>query len=109
MKQVVEQADNCEQWLIEGIREEGGRFRPSDWVDRIAGLGACFGPDRRLRYSKGLQAVVFDGQRCLKVSQCLEQQNAGLYRTVMDFARLNHLRITRLDRASHAMAQAGTG
>ncbi len=87
----------CRQWIIHGMRQEGERFRPSDWVDRLAGLGARFGADRRLRYAPELQGVMVDGQRALRISSCLERRDAELFRQVMDFARRNRLRMVPVE------------
>lgn len=88
-----ENSPDCRQWIIFGEREEGERFRPGDWVDRLAGLGARFGPDRRLRYGRDLQSVFVDGQRALRISSCLAQNDAELYRMILDFAHRNRLRM----------------
>ncbi len=83
----------CRHWIILGEREGGDRFRPSDWVDRLAVLGARFGTDRRLRYQRDLDTVVVNGQRALRVSDCLARRDADLYRMILDFAQENRLRM----------------
>ncbi|WP_455205974.1 DUF3579 domain-containing protein, partial [Kaarinaea lacus] len=35
--------------IIEGVRENGSKFRPSDWPERISSSMAGFGSDNRLR------------------------------------------------------------
>ena len=45
-------------WVIRSVREDGNRFRPSDWIERISASVAQFGPDRRLRYASSVHPQV---------------------------------------------------
>lgn len=86
-------------WLIQGITEDGRRFRPSDWVERLSAALASFGPDHRLRY--GLVRPCFvDGQKCLLVNKRLEAENPSGFEYVYGFARANGLRISDCDNTS---------
>jgi len=53
--------------VIEGVTEDGKRFRPSDWIERISGNLSTFGNDRRIRYSRYLQPQILQGQKCLVI------------------------------------------
>jgi len=77
----------------EGVREDGGSFRPSDWIERLSTVVATFGPDHRLRYANGVQPRMINGRKCLVVSQSLRRENPSVYEFVLHFARTNHLRI----------------
>lgn len=79
-------------FIIEGIRENGTKFRPSDWPERISSAFAGFGKDHRLRYAPEVQPQVLDGQKVLVVEQALQQQNPAIFQAVMKFARENNLR-----------------
>lgn len=79
--------------IIDGQRENGTRFRPSDWVERISASLATFGPDNRLRYSSLVQPCIIQGQKCLVVARKLNQTHPELYAFILDFARQNELRI----------------
>lgn len=81
-----------EYLLIEGMTEEGRRFRPGDWADRLASTAATFSADRRLRYSPLLRPLAGRG---LLLALRLQQENPALWRQVMDFARANRLRINK--------------
>ncbi len=83
-------------WIIEGIMEDGRRFRPSDWVERLSTALASFGPDHRLRYATAVQPCFINGQKCLRVEGSLEENDPGAYQYVRDFARSNHLRVTEV-------------
>jgi hypothetical protein len=80
------------KFVVQGITESGSKFRPSDWIDRIASLDAEYGPQHRLVYSDYLHPEVFQGERSLIIDTRLEETNPGLLDYVMDFARMNQLR-----------------
>lgn len=79
--------------VIEGVREDGSRFRPSDWSERIAATLARFGRDHRLHYADAVHPCVIDGTKCLVVDRSLHVEDPAAFEFVMDFARTNHLRI----------------
>lgn len=83
----IEEAGN----YIFGINENGNKFRPSDWIDRIASTLGSFDTNRRLRFSPSVKPVTYDGQRCLFVADELSLINPTAYRYVMDFVNSNGL------------------
>ena len=78
--------------IIEGIRENGTKFRPSDWPERISSTFAGFGKDQRLHYAPGVRPRVFEGQKVLALEPALLEQNPAVFHAVMKFARENNLR-----------------
>lgn len=79
--------------VIEGITEEGKRFRPSDWAERMSGTLATF-RNRRIHYSPLLQpSVNEEGYKCVVLDPELEKSNPTLYRSILEFARENNLKI----------------
>lgn len=86
--------DNSEQGkiVIEGVTDEGETFRPSDWAERMSG-SLCTFRNRRITYSPLLQPIVKGGQKCVLLDPALKDSNPDLYESIMDFARLNHLKI----------------
>lgn len=88
--------------IIEGVRENGSRFRPSDWSERLSAALAQFGRDHRLRYAADVHPCVIEGQKCLVVSGNLKARDPDAYRFILDFAHDNHLRI-QYDRRDHAL------
>ena len=89
-------------WLIEGIMEDGRKFRPSDWVDRLSAALASFGRDHRLRYGAA-RPCYLKGQKCLLVKKSLEQEDPAAFEYVRGFARSNGLRMTDVDAADTGM------
>lgn len=79
--------------VIQGITNNDKKFRPGDWIERIAALWAEFGQDRRLRYSPMLYPCVVDGVKSLVVAKGLQQKDSNMYNYVMQFATHNNLRV----------------
>ena len=78
--------------IIEGITEEGDQFRPSDWAERMSG-SLCTFNQHRIVYSPLLQPMVKSGNKCVLVDPALEKSNPELYKSIMDFAKTNKLKI----------------
>lgn len=79
--------------IIQGVREDGGKLRPSDWIERISSTLASFGDDQRLRYSDSVQPCVVNGEKCLIVARGLSNTEPAMYRYVVEFAESNRLRV----------------
>lgn len=80
-------------FVISGMREDGKKLRPTDWIERISSSLASFDEDRRLRYSVSVKPCIVNGEKCLIVARCLETANPEAYRFVMDFAASNQLKV----------------
>ncbi len=80
------------QIIIEGVREDGSKFRPSDWAERLSTTLAQFGSDHRLHYAKGVQPVIKNGTKCLVIDANLETNNPAAYRYIIEFSNANNLR-----------------
>ena len=80
-------------FIIQGIKEGGGKLRPSDWIERLSSTLASFGKDQRLRYNEFVQPCMIDGEKCLVVARGLADKNPQMYEYVMGFANGNKLRI----------------
>lgn len=83
--------------IVEGVTQDGRKFRPSDWAERISGMLSTFGGDHRIHYSPMLRPVSLDGVKCIAVAPSLETENPQAYRLVMDFANRNNLNVYRTD------------
>jgi len=78
--------------IIEGITEEGQVFRPSDWAERMSGSLSTF-RNHRIIYSPQLQPIMKEGYKCVLLDPELEKTNPALYQSIMEFARMNKLKI----------------
>ena len=83
---------NSKRLVIQSVREDGRKFRPSDWIERLAANMGEFGSDHRLHYSPTVHPVVVDGEKCLVIDPVLEQENPDAFNFILNFARSNHLK-----------------
>ena len=79
--------------IIEGIKENGNKFRPSDWCERLATTLASFGEDQRLHYCKSAHPCIINGINCLIVDKVLEIKSPESYSFLIAFASENKLKI----------------
>jgi len=77
--------------VIEGVRENGAKLRPSDWIERISSTLASFGADQRLKYSNSVQPCIIEGNKCLVVARGLQQTDPVAYDFIIQFATSNQL------------------
>ena len=82
-----------ERIIIEGIKEDGNKFRPSDWCERLATTLASFGEDQRLQYCKSAHPCIINGINCLIVDRDLETKSPESYTFLLAFASENKLKV----------------
>lgn len=83
--------------VILGVTRSGGKFRPSDWAERLYHAAATYGPDRRAVFPPFMKLVMRDGQKCIEVDTRMEDSNALLYDFLIGFARDNELTLVDQD------------
>ncbi|OGC44051.1 acetyltransferase [candidate division WOR-1 bacterium RIFOXYD2_FULL_41_8] len=88
--------DKPKKIIIEGVTESGEAFRPSDWADRMSGSLSTF-HKHRIHYSPMLQPSMKDGNKCVIVDPKLKETNPELYKSIMEFAKTNQLKICNED------------
>jgi len=79
--------------IIQGITQDGKKFRPSDWAERMSGMLSTFGDDHRIHYSSKLRPISLNGTKCIILHKSLEQSHPGVYKQIMDFAARNNLTV----------------
>ncbi len=97
--------DEDERLIIEGYQEDGRKFRPSDWIERISGMLATYGPDHRLAYARHVRPCIIQGEKCLVVERELCREDREAFDFILNFARSNHLRVQE-DRRTRALPVA---
>ncbi len=88
------QLNHCKTLVIEGIKEDGAKFRPSDWIDRISTSLGTVDKNRKIHYSPDVQPASIDGNKCLLVSSELQNKDPNAFDFIMNFAHSNKLRIS---------------
>ena len=85
--------------FIRGLTEDGRRFRPSDWAERLAGVMAQFRPGGagarggHISYSPWCVPTAIDGVSCVVVNRALREHEPMAWDFVMNFARDNELKV----------------
>lgn len=89
--------------FILGVTQKGNKFRPSDWVDRLATIFAEFDYRQRLCYHKLVHPSIHQGLRCLFVAGSLAMVDPAAYSFVMEFAWSNHLQVVEIGQTADAL------
>ncbi len=87
------------EYFIQGITEDGKKFRPSDWPERLCGVLSSIaprasGPNARLKYSIYVRPIMHGDLRCVVVDERLRTVAPMAFDFVMNFARDNRLMMT---------------
>lgn len=84
-----------DEFIILGETHAGEVFRPSDWVERLCGVMACFrpdaGPGAHLRFSPYVRPVVLNRRKCVAVDARLRALEPMAHKFLLDFAHDNDL------------------
>ena len=83
--------------IIQGITKEGGKFRPSDWAERLCGSVATYGPGRRIIFHPNVKLASMKGVKCVVIDASLEEEDEMLFDFLTDFAKENNLLILKVD------------
>jgi len=93
---MTKHSDKKSKIIIEGVTDEGEKFRPSDWAERMSGRLSTF-RNHRIVYSPLLQPMMKEGNKCVVLDPKLAESNPTLYASIMQFARKNNLKICEED------------
>ena len=80
-------------FVIYGVTESGGRFRPSDWAERLCGVMSAFGAERKMKYSPYVGPGDYNGEKAVFVDGRLGELEPMAYRFMLNFAQDNDLQI----------------
>lgn len=79
------------RYIISGITEDGKKFRPSDWTERIV----CIQPEQLKRYKGHLKIQRNNGVKSIAFDDELEYTCPFTYERILSFAKTNHLQISK--------------
>jgi len=80
-------------YYILGFTINGDKFRPSDWVERMASVFGEFGRERHLSYDLMIKPTRFENNKCLYIDYQLSVDKPEDFNFIMNFARDNSLKI----------------
>ena len=83
--------------IIQGKTESGGKFRPSDWAERLSGAVSTYDRNRRMIFHPNVRLATMEGVKCVVVDACLEEEDAMLFDFLMNFAEENKLVVKLTD------------
>ncbi|MCP5266051.1 MAG: DUF3579 domain-containing protein [Burkholderiaceae bacterium] len=97
-------------FLILGLTQEGRRFRPSDWTDRLCGVMSSYRPkgmpQDRLSYSPYVMPTMHEGAKCVRVDARIHGLEPMAYHFLRGFAHDNALQVVEVAAAKPSpMAQ----
>lgn len=78
--------------IIYGETQEGRKFRPSDWAERLLGSVSSYGPGRRMLKQPFVRIINLEGIKCVRIDPGLFQEDPVKYRFLMRFAHDNNLK-----------------
>lgn len=83
--------------LIRGVTNEGKKFRPSDWAERLYYSLASYGPNRRLIFNPLVNLKQGEEFKCFVINPKLQDTEPMTFDFLIDFAKSNDLEITDQD------------
>jgi hypothetical protein len=79
------------RYTISGITEDGQKFRPSDWTERLV----CVQPEQLKRYNGHLKISKIDGIKSIVFDDDLKYACEFTHERILSFAKTNHLNVTQ--------------
>ncbi|GHT93911.1 hypothetical protein AGMMS49545_14260 [Betaproteobacteria bacterium] len=80
-------------FIILGLTNQGKKFRPSDWSDRLSGILSAFRATKKMQYSPYVSPGDYNGEKAVYVDGALRDLEPTAYAFLLDFARNNDLQI----------------
>jgi hypothetical protein len=79
--------------ILHGLTQDGRKFRPSDWAERLCGAVASYDKNRRITFHPCVSLASINGIKCVVVEASLEQDDEMLFEFLIEFATENKLKI----------------
>jgi hypothetical protein len=87
-----------ESFVIVGVTQNGKKFRPSDWADRLCGIMSAFGADHRMTYSPYVRpGCNLKGDKTVVVDARIHDIEPLGYHFLVNFAKDNDLVVEPID------------
>lgn len=87
--------DTRNKIVIKGVTNDGRKFRPSDWAQRLATAVGTLSASRRIKYHPKVTISMMDGANCVVIASELKDEEPMLYAFLMEFAESNNLAIQK--------------
>lgn len=96
-------------FVIEGETEDGKRFRPSDWNERLHGTLRALDEDEYQACHDFVHLTTMGGRKCVQVDCKLREQDERLFNFFLRFARDNKLRTREFTAEQWEKARSNEG
>jgi hypothetical protein len=83
--------------ILTGLIKGGGKFRPSDWSERLYYALAKYGPTGRLTFNPLVNIRQGDKLKAFVIKTKLKDSDPMTYDFLIDFAKTNNLEVTDQD------------
>jgi hypothetical protein len=85
-------------FVIVGVTNDGKKFRPSDWADRLCGIMSAFGADNRMQYSPYVRpGCNLKGDKTVLVDARLYDLEPLAFKFLLNFAKDNDLQVEPIE------------
>ena len=88
--------DNWNGMVILGKTQTGGRFRPSDWCERLHGVLRALDEEDAAAFAGCVRLVNYQGNKAVWVDRRLQDENEQLFSFFRRFADDNQLQTVRV-------------
>ena len=84
-------SDLSHSLVIVGRTQDGKKFRPSDWAERLCGVMSAFGTEKKMKYSPYVSPGDWESDKCVFIDGVLYDKSPIAYRFLVNFAKDNEL------------------
>lgn len=77
--------------VVKGTNRDGRKFRPSDWIERLASCFASYTAQKRLAWHEGCKPVYINDEKCLAIDTTLQSDAPAIWNHVINFVTSNNL------------------
>lgn len=98
MAEAKTEEDNWQGLVILGKTSAGGRFRPSDWCERLHGVLRALDDDEAAELADMVHLINYEGDKAVLIDRRLQEANEQLFGFFSRFANDNNLQTVRIAR-----------
>ncbi|MGI9338895.1 MAG: DUF3579 domain-containing protein [Gammaproteobacteria bacterium] len=96
MAEAETEGDNWQGLVILGKTRAGGRFRPSDWCERLHGVLRALDEEDAAEFADMVRLVNYEGNKAVWIDRRLQGANEQLFNFFSRFADDNQLQTVRV-------------
>lgn len=94
-------------FIIVGVTNDGKKFRPSDWAERLCGVMSAFGREKRMKYSPFVSPCTLNGEKSVFIDGQLNSLEPMAYKFMFNFAQDNNLQVVEQQAAYCEIGENG--